>query len=296
MISSMTGFGRARANTVIGPVGVEVRSVNYRYLETIVRLPNALSFLEMPLRERVKECLRRGKVDIFVKWDPLPDFEPSVEFNTPLIERLIGQYDKLRRRLGLNAPLDPALLLQLPQCIIVTSRELNEQEAWGQVAPVVDKALEALVRNRLREGRQLRKALKGYVDELERGARHVERERETILADYRQRLRTRVAELLERSPEQLDQGRIEMEVALLAEKSDVAEEIVRLMSHIEMVHQLLSAGSEEPVGRQLDFLCVELQREVNTLGAKCRTQSLLPVMLEMKNLIEKLREQVQNIE
>lgn len=296
MISSMTGFGRAKANTAIGLVSIEMRCVNFRYLESQVRVPNALSFLEMPVRERLKERFKRGKMDLFLKWEPRPDYEPTVEFNVPLIERMMKQYESLRKKIKQAPPLDPASLLGLPQVVVATSREMNEEEVWKHVGPVVEKAIDAMEKNRRREGKALKKALKEYLDALDKGRATIEKEQAQIVSDFRDRLRTRVAELMDRSPEQLDQGRLEMEIAIMAEKSDVAEELVRLASHVSMFNQLLGQEDGEPIGRQLDFLCVELQREVNTLGAKCRTAGLLPVSLEMKNLVEKLREQVQNIE
>jgi uncharacterized protein (TIGR00255 family) len=295
-LRSMTGFGRAEASSDIGSITVEIKSVNHRFLDARVHLPRDLSLLEIPLSRRVKKRLERGKVEVSVKWTPSPELAGGVSFNEELIRRYEADVAHIANALGReheNVPLE--YLLSLPGAADKEARDDLSETIGKQAAEVLDAALDNLIAEREREGVPLAEEIAYRLDELERHRNAVEERREEVVDAYRQRLSKRAEEWAQSAEVELDKGRIESEILVFAEKSDVREELVRLEAHIKAFRDLLGE-KKNAKGKPMEFLTQELLRETNTTASKARDTDILSSVLEMKNEIEKIREQVMNIE
>ncbi|RMD80013.1 MAG: YicC family protein [Gammaproteobacteria bacterium] len=291
----MTGFARAEARVSGGPGGVltwELRSVNHRYLDLGLRLPEELRELEPQARERLRAALARGKVEAVLRWQPAPEAAAPV-LQRPVAEGLARAAAEAAGLLGERAgPADPLALLAWPG--VLAPPELDRQALAREALALLDQALAALGEARAREGAQLAALVDARARELLGRLPALRARLPQVLAAARERLRRRLAELLGEARE-LDPGRLEQEMAYLAQRLDVAEELDRLEAHAREVRRLL-AEAQGPVGRRLDFLMQELHREANTLSAKSADLELTRAAVDLKVLIEQMREQVQNIE
>lgn len=296
MVRSMTGYGAAEVEAQTGRWWVEVRSTNHRFLEVVVRLPRDLGALEERVRAAVAGRVRRGRVEVLVR-EEATGRARSVTVDTELARQYAQALETLRRELGIQDSLNLAALLALPEVVRLEEVRPDVELAWQALRPGLDQALDSLVRMREAEGAHLAEDLAARVARVEEWVEEVSRRAEELPRVYAQRLRERVAELVralgvDRPP---DEARLAMEVAAFADRCDVREELVRLRSHLHQARTLLHA-SDGAVGRKLEFLLQEMQREVNTVGSKAGDLDVTRAVLEMKSELEAIREQVQNVE
>jgi uncharacterized protein (TIGR00255 family) len=288
MIKSMTAFARESENDAMGELVWELRTVNHRFLELHVRLPEELRSLESAVRERVSSRLRRGKVDCTLRWNPTKGTSADLRVNRTLVEGLVSALDEVAGMIGQGAASAPFDLLRWPGVLQEPERDLD---AVGTAAlALLDAAIGELVAARQREGERLGVMLRERCARLERCVDRVRARMPQVMAGIRQRLSERLAEVRD----ELDPGRLEQEMALLAARLDVDEEMDRVGAHVAEVNDVLCR--DEPIGRRLDFLMQELNREANTLGSKSADVEVTRESVEMKVLIEQMREQVQNLE
>jgi uncharacterized protein (TIGR00255 family) len=288
MIRSMTAFARAEANTDLGALAWELRSVNHRYLEVSLRLPEELRGLEPAVRERVGRALGRGKVDCSLRYRPAADTHAPLRLDPEVVEQVGRACAEISAQLGQIQPLNPLELLRWPGVQQDTERDLTPlAEAAGVL---LDQALAELRATREREGAQIQELLTSRCAAMET----LVKEERARLPGVRARIRDKLAARLAELQAQVDQDRLEQELVFLAQKMDVDEELDRLEGHIAEVRRVLERP--EPVGRRLDFLMQEFNREANTLGSKSADADTTRTAVELKVLIEQMREQVQNVE
>ena len=288
MISSMTAFARQETRGDFGLLVCEIRSVNHRYLEPSLRLADSLRELEMPLRERLRARLQRGKVDVWLRHEPAEAAVSTLRINHALAAQLVSaaaEIDKLARH---TAPLNAADILRMPG--VIAAQEPDMQALAAAALALFDRALEDFTAMRGREGDVLAGLIATRLDAVEAECTRAAERLPGIISHYRQRLLDRLAELRG----ELNHERLEQEMVFFAQKIDVAEELDRLQAHGREVRRVLAQGGA--VGRKLDFLLQELNREANTLGAKSVSADSSQSSVELKVLIEQMREQVQNIE
>jgi uncharacterized protein (TIGR00255 family) len=288
MIRSMTACARQETETEQGGLSWEIRSVNHRYLETAVRLPEELRSAETAVRERVTARLGRGKIDCTCRYRPPLSGSAPVQLDEDSLSRLLAACETVAGRLPQPAPLNPVELLRWPG--VVREEELDTAPLQAHALNLLDRTLDELIESREREGGQIRGLLLARCDAMAELVATARRRLPEINAAVREKLRARLAEL----EVPADPGRLEQELAFIAQKMDVDEEVDRLDSHIDEVRRVLER--DEPVGRRLDFLMQELNREANTLGSKSAATDTTRIAVELKVLIEQMREQVQNVE
>ncbi len=296
MVRSMTGYGAAEQDTGAGRWWVEVRSTNHRFLEVAARLPRELAALEERVRTAVASRVRRGRVEVVVR-EEVPRRSRQVTVDTELARHYARALEELRRELALEDSVRLSTLLALPEVVRVEEGRPDVEAAWEALQPVLGRALDALVEMREAEGRRLAEDLVERVARLERWLEEVARRAELLPGEYAERLRGRIQELLRGLGAELagQESRLALEIAAFADRCDVREELVRLRSHLEAARALLAAR-DGAVGRKLEFLVQEMQREVNTVGAKAADLQVSRAVLEMKSELEAIREQVQNVE
>ncbi len=288
MIASMTAFGRTEDNTSIGRILWEIRTVNHRYLEISVRLPEELRMLENTIREQISKRINRGKVDCTLRYEPVVAGDNSLPVNHELIKALLNTADKVQSEMRKPAAISALDVLRWPGVI---NRETPDPEViGGPLLKQLDKSLDVVLENRQREGEKLKTIIVERCKTAAAIVADIKKRIPDILSGLREKLLLRAQEL----QVELDRERLEQEVLLLAQKYDVAEEMDRLETHIREVLRVLD--SNEPVGRRLDFLMQELNREANTLGSKSAHYDCTTASVELKVLIEQMREQIQNIE
>ncbi len=286
MTASMTAFGRLEESGSWGRATWEIRTVNHRYLDMFIRLPEDLRMLENAVREHISAQIKRGKVDCVLRFDNDDTTTGTVPVNALLAEKLILAAESLPIRNP--APIDPVDILRWPGVI---ERESLDMESLGKaLLAALDKSLELLLETRHREGEKLKTMLTDRCEAAEQQVHHIRERLPVIMEKIRERYIKRANEL----QIELDQERLEQEMLILAQKMDVAEELDRLDAHIGEVKRVLNENS--PVGRRLDFLMQEMNREANTLGSKAANVDMSNVSVELKVLIEQMREQIQNIE
>ncbi len=295
MIRSMTGYGRAREAKNGRDITVEVRSVNNRYLDCTVKLPRAYIFVEDKAKALVQKHVSRGKVDVFISVDSLGAEETVVKVNEPLANsylEALAQLTALGGASRVKGKVDVIDLARLPDVLTVTKAEENLEAIAADILAVLEDALAAYTAMRETEGKKLAEDILGRLDTIEAITGRVEERSPQTVAEYRAKLTARMEEVLQSTS--IDESRILTEAAIFADKVAVDEETVRLRSHISQLRTML-AGSG-PVGRKLDFLIQEVNRESNTIGSKCSDLAITRDVVELKAEIEKIREQVQNIE
>ncbi len=288
MISSMTAFAREEYRGDLGVMSWEIRSVNHRYLEAFVRLPEELRVLETGVRERLNARLGRGKLDVSLKFKPGARAEAGLQVNRRLVEQLLAAEEEMAGLLHCDSYLRPLDLLRWPG--VLEEQEQDYTPVKQQAMTLLENTLDSLIDNRLREGERLAEIVRQRIEALQTQVDRVRELMPEVLENVRTRIRERLAEVMA----ELDEPRVEQEMALLAQRLDVDEEMDRLETHLSEVERVLS--SDEPVGRRLDFLMQELNREANTLSSKSNDVEVTRAGVEMKVLIEQMREQIQNIE
>jgi len=288
MINSMTGFGRTELQTSGGQLQLEVRSVNHRYLDTQFKLPEGFRALEQELRDIVAARLKRGKVDVSLSIKRLTDQSVETHVNIERTNQIIGQLETIAALMKNPASINPAAVARMPG--VIEEVEAAADEIYPTVRDALTSAIDQLAGSRAREGEKIHAMLDSRCTEVITLAAGVRKRLPTVLAGIRERLEKKIASL----NVQLDNDRLEQELALIAQKLDVSEELDRLDAHVEEVRNTLASG--EPVGRRLDFLMQELNREANTLGSKSADTETTQAAVDLKVVIEQMREQVQNVE
>ncbi len=288
MTRSMTAFARYEEQTDLGTLSWEIRSVNHRYLEVGFRLDESFRPLEMAMRKFISDTLGRGKVEVALRYKSPEQQQDSLDINEALAERVISRYQQLAALSDNAAPLDLMKVMQWPG--VIETPSLDQEALSERVMASLQKALIDLVDTREREGAALQIMIEQRCQQIQRIAEEVRERMPEILQNHRQKLQERVQDLAIN----LEPERLEQEMVLLAQKSDVAEELDRLQNHVREVESVLQR--DEPIGRRLDFLMQELNREANTLGSKSIDTDTTRYSVDLKVLIEQMREQIQNIE
>jgi len=291
-MKSMTALSTATLSEHGIRATVEIRTVNGRYLEITARLPKQLSHKEVELREIIRSAIHRGSVHVSIKTES--DTPVAAALNPERIEAYWTQLEKLRKKLKISAPLSLGDILRIPDVFITDDAVALEQaeQEWKVVAKTVRAALASLDTMRKNEGKELAKDIRARLKSIEERVDQIEQRSMQRIPEERERLRGRIAQLFE--SDEIDEQRLQLEILLLADKLDCSEEIVRLRSHLKFFAELLK--STDPVGRQLTFLTQEMNREINTIGAKANDAGISQHVVVIKEELERIREQVQNIE
>lgn len=292
MIKSMTGYGGAKGLVEGLEISVELKSVNNRYLDVAVRLPRSFLFAEDGIKAQVQKHISRGKVDVFVSVDSSNADEMSVKVNKPLLKAYIEAMELISGEYGIVNDISTANISRFPDVLSVEKKELDAEAISAGIAAVTLKALEDFDSMRLREGEKLREDVLSRLSAIDKLVSAVEELAPQTVAEYRSRLEAKMAEVLGSSG--IDENRILAEAAIFADRIAVDEETVRLRSHMSQLSAMIEGDS--PTGRKIDFLIQEFNREANTIGSKCQNSEISHVVVELKSEIEKIREQIQNIE
>ncbi|MGP1486582.1 YicC/YloC family endoribonuclease [Peptostreptococcus stomatis] len=293
MAKSMTGFGIGEFKDQYYNLSVECKTINHKYLDINPRMPRKLSFLEDRLRFLIKDHLSRGRVDIFVKFETVTSVGSQLVYDAELAKQYYHILKNIKTDFGLEEPISPVDIAKFPDVVKITEVEDDEEILWNMLSEAANKALENLCNMRIIEGQKLEKDILARADLLEGSVCDLEKYTESIEKEYKEKLYIRISELLD-DPKVVDEYRLAQEVAIYADKSNITEEIVRFKSHINQLRDTVTAN--ESVGRKMDFLIQEMNREVNTMGSKSSDVSIANLVINMKAELEKIREQVQNIE
>ena len=292
MIKSMTGYGRA-VETVNGrEFTVEVRSVNNRYLDCTVKLPRSLNFAEEAVKQAVKASISRGKVDVYISVHAENGVEAKVTLNTGVVEGYLAAMEQMAANYPVRNDISVSLLSRMPEVFTVDKPEVDEEQLLADLMSVVKNALAGYDAMRCTEGKALENDLRSRGNTILDFVSQVEKGNAQTVVDYRTRLENKLREVLENT--NIDESRILTEAAIFADKVAVDEETVRLRSHLKQMNTMLTTGGA--VGRKLDFLLQEMNREANTIGSKCTDVALARIVVDIKAELEKIREQTQNIE
>lgn len=289
---SMTGYGSAKGSVEGQEITVELKSVNNRYLDCSVRLPRNFLFAEDTVKQAVSAGVSRGKVDVFVSAQASQDSGTVVSVNEELARGYRDAVARIAETLGLESGLNAFSLARFPDVLTVERRELDKDKAAAAISEITAKAVEEFNAMREREGERLRRDMLGKLETIEGLVSVVEERSPQTVEEYRERLEARLRDIL--ADRSLDEQRVITEAAIFADRTAVDEETVRLRSHIAQFRTMLEEGS--PIGRKMDFLVQEFNRESNTIGSKCSDASLAKVVVDLKSEIEKIREQLQNVE
>lgn len=292
MIRSMTGFGRYEVSEAERKVTVEMKAVNHRYSDINIKLPKKLGFFESAIRTEMKNYVQRGKVDIFITYEDFTESSIRIKYNRDIAAGYMEYLKQMAEDFGLDNDVRLSSLSRYPEVFSMEEQEIDQEGIWRVLYLALQGAAEAFVETRNREGENLRADLLAKLEEMLVHVDFIETRSPGLIEEYRARLREKVQELLEDA--QVDESRLLMEVAILADKACVDEELVRLRSHIETMRKALAAGGS--IGRKLDFIAQEMNREANTILSKANDLEISGRAIELKTEIEKVREQIQNIE
>lgn len=292
MIKSMTGFGRCEVARGERKISLEMKSVNHRYLDVSIKMPKKLNFFEAAIRSELKKYIQRGKVDVFVGYEDYTEANVCVKYNRELAAEYMKYLNAMAQDFALDNDIRVSSLSRYPEILSMEEQTVDEEELWQLVSEAVRGAAEGFVETRIKEGENLKNDLIDKLDGMLSHVDYITERSPQIIAEYKQKLREKVAELLDDA--KVDESRLLMEVTIFADKVCVDEELVRLRSHIETTKEnLLQGGS---IGRKLDFIAQEMNREANTILSKTSDLEISNRAIELKTEIEKVREQIQNIE
>lgn len=292
MIKSMTGFGRCEIAENNRKFTVEMKSVNHRYLDVNIKMPKKLSFFESAIRGELKNYITRGKVDIFITYEDFSESTSGVRYNKEAAEAYLRYLRQMAQEFGLDDDIRVSTLSKYPEVFTMEEQDVDEEELWKELKRALAGASEMFVQTRVAEGEHLREDLIAKLDGMEQLVALIAERSPKIVAEYRQKLADKVKELL--GDNTMDEARILTEVTIFADKVCVDEELVRLRSHIETTRKTLTEGGS--IGRKLDFIAQEMNREANTTLSKSNDLEISNYAIELKTEIEKVREQIQNIE
>lgn len=292
VLKSMTGYGRCEIVADGKKISAELRSVNHRYSDFGIKTPRYYSFLEERIRTLLSRKISRGKVDFYLNIENFGTSDKEIRVNEQLAENYLSALGELRDRFGLRDDISVMSVARYNDIFEIRQKEEDEETVWRQVLPAIEGAVDAFLAMRIREGERIEKDLRERITYMKSLAEEIDRRSPETIREYECRLRTRITELLENR--EIDDARILTEVAIFADKIDVQEEMVRLRSHFDEFDTILLQN--EPAGRKLDFLIQEINREINTTGSKASDLTIAKQVVQLKAEVEKLREQVQNIE
>lgn len=292
MIKSMTGFGRCEVSEAERKVTVEMKSVNHRYLDVGIKMPKKLYFFESAIRAELKQYIQRGKVDLFISYEDFTEHNVCIKYNKEIAAEYMGYLKQMAKDFGLEDDVDVYKLSRYPEVLTMEEQSIDEAEIWKALGRAVRGAAEKFVETRIKEGENLREDLLAKLDGMLSHVDYIMERSPQLIEEYKAKLKSRVRELLEDA--QVDENRLLMEVTLFADKVCVDEELVRLRSHIEATKEALAEGGS--IGRKLDFIAQEMNREANTILSKANDLEISNCAIELKTEIEKIREQIQNIE
>lgn len=292
MIRSMTGFGRYEAVTPEYKISAEIKAVNHRYLDLSIKMPKKFSYFEAGLRNLLKTYIQRGKVDVFILYEDYTEGNLCLKYNGALAAEYMDYFARMEKQFGIVNDVTVSRLAQMPEVLTMEQAPEDEDHIWKILSEAVEEAAKRFVEARVQEGEKLKSDLLGKLDHMEGLVDFVEERSPMILKEYRAKLEDKVKELLEGAS--IDEGRIAAEVTIYADKICVDEETVRLRSHIDATRRELTDGGS--VGRKLDFIAQEMNREANTILSKSGDLAISDKAIALKTEIEKVREQIQNIE
>lgn len=293
MIKSMTGFGRCEVQEESRKFTVEMKSVNHRYLDANIRMPKKLNFFETAIRSLLKQSVQRGKVDIFITYEDLSEQQVSLKYNEVLAAEYLSYFEKMQEKFSLENDIRVSTLSRYPEVLTMEEQAVDEEELWKGLKKALDGAIRQFVETRTSEGEHLREDLIEKLDNMLKLVGCIEERSPQIIAEYRDKLETKVKELL--ADTQMEDSRIAAEVVIFADKICTDEEVVRLRSHIVHMKDTL-VSNDSGIGRKLDFIAQEMNREANTILSKANDLEISNIGIELKTEIEKVREQIQNIE
>ena len=292
MLKSMTGFGRYELSEGERKITVEMKAVNHRYLDVTLKMPKKLNFFESAIRTLLKEYVQRGKIDVFITYEDLSSKGAALTYNRAVAAQYMDYFRQMAEEFALENNVIVTDLARCPEVLTLEDQQEDEEEIWQMLEQAVRGACEKFVETRVREGEALKTDLLVKLDEMLDLVAMIEERSPQIVKEYRTKLENKVLELL--ADTQMDEGRIATEVTIFADKICVDEEIVRLKSHIEAMKNALKAGGS--IGRKLDFIAQEMNREANTTLSKANDLALADCAIDLKTGIEKVREQIQNLE
>lgn len=292
MIKSMTGFGRYEIAEEERKITVEMKSVNHRYLDVSIKMPKKLSFFETAIRSELKNYIQRGKVDVFITYEDFTESNICVKYNKEVAAEYVKYLEQMQKDFSLDNDIRVSTLSRYPEVFSMEEQTVDEEELWKLLEKAIKGAVEGFVASRIKEGENLRDDLVAKLDGMLEHVDYIEKRSPEIITEYRQKLEDKVKELL--GDAQVDESRLLMEVTIFADKVCVDEELVRLRSHIEMTKDNLIQGGS--IGRKLDFIAQEMNREANTILSKTNNLEISNHAIDLKTEIEKVREQIQNIE
>ena len=292
MIKSMTSFGRCEKVIEEYKFSVEMKAVNHRYLDMSIKMPKKFNYFEAGIRNLLKNDIQRGKVDVFINYEDYTENKMSLKYNASLAAEYMEYFKKMEEQFGIANDIKVSVLSRMPEVLTMEEVPDDEDSMWKILSEVVEEAADSFVESRVREGEHLKNDLLGKLDYMLEQVAFIEERSPRVVAEYRMKLEEKVHELLESAS--IDEGRIATEVTIFADKICVDEETVRLRSHIEHTRKELLAGGS--VGRKLDFIAQEMNREANTILSKANDLEISEHAIILKTEIEKVREQIQNIE
>ena len=292
MIKSMTGFGRSEIVKGNRKISVEIKSDNHRYLEAGIKMPKKLNVFESRMRDLLKKYATRGKIDIFINYEDDSESQVNLKFNQNIADEYMAIFNNMSEKYNLKNDMTVGGLARFPEVITMDEVQEDEEELWHFIEEAMKAALEQFVNTRILEGENLKKDLLGKLDHMEELVAFVEKRSPEIMKEYRSKLESKVKELL--GDTTIDESRIATEVIIYADKICVDEETVRLRSHIEHARKCLN--EDGGIGRKMDFIAQEMNREANTTLSKANDIEISNAAIDLKTEIEKVREQIQNIE
>lgn len=293
MIKSMTGFGRCEISAGERKFTVEMKGVNHRYLDVNIRMPKKLNFFETAIRSFLKKRIQRGKVDLFITYEDLSEGQVSLKYNESLAAEYLSYFKKMEETFSLENDIRVSALSRYPEVLTMEEQVVDEEELWNGLQKALEGAVEQFIETRTLEGENLKKDIIDKLDGMLKLVEYIEERSPKIIAEYREKLENKVKELL--ADTQIEESRIAAEVVVFADKICTDEEIVRLRSHILHMKETLQS-EENGIGRKLDFIAQEMNREANTILSKANDLEVSNVGISLKTEIEKVREQIQNIE
>lgn len=292
MIKSMTGFGRGKSQTDGMECLVEIKTVNHRYSDVYIKIPRQISFLEDKVREVVSKSVSRGKADVFISFDDFSEDAKSIQIDESLAKAYINTLRQLKDKYSLQDDIAVSLIAKFPDVLKVEKVEQDEEKIWKLLSEAVDGAVNSLINMRQIEGEGLKNSILEKTDFIENIVKEIGIRAPEVVKEYKSKLENRIKEMMEQ--QLVDENRMATEVAIFADRCSIDEELVRLSSHINQLRETLKTG--QSVGRKLDFLIQEMNREINTIGSKANDLNITKFVVEIKSELEKIREQIQNIE
>ena len=292
MANSMTGYGRAQNQSELYDITAEIKAVNHRYFEVSVKTPRGYSFLEEKITASLKKRISRGKIEVYITINNLGESDTLIEINKEYTDAYMSALKALAQEYSLEESFPVMRVAQNPEVFKVTKKQVDEEKVTEEVLSVIEKAVDSFIEMRRIEGARLCEDVLSRINTIRDYVSFIEKRSPETVNVYRERLEARIREIV--GDMQLDEQRILTEVAIFADKVAVAEETVRLASHLKQVEELLK--SDEPIGRKLDFIVQEMNREANTTGSKSQDIDITNAVVDIKAEIEKIREQIQNLE